>query len=80
MSKQRFYYGIFDDGTEHIEDDWKKKHYFNLDDVAELLNEQQDTIQELERKLKKYANIGEEQLRQIIDLQDELNECRARKL
>lgn len=48
------------------------------DDVVDLLNEQQATIIELERKLKKYAKIGEEQLKQITDLQDELNECRAR--
>ena len=41
-------------------------------------NEQQEIIKELERKLRKYAKIGEEQLRQIIDLQDELNECRVR--
>ena len=43
-----------------------------------MLNEQQSTIQELERKVKKYAKIGEEQLKQIIELQDELRECRAR--
>ena len=47
-------------------------------DVCILLNEQQATITELERKLNKYAKIGEEQLKQIMDLQDELNECRAR--
>lgn len=40
--------------------------------------EQQATIQELERKVKKYAKIGEGQLKQIMDLQDELQECRAR--
>ena len=48
MNKKRFYYGIFDDGTEYIEDDWKNKHYFNLDDVEELLNEQQVTIKNLQ--------------------------------
>ena len=46
--------------------------------LCDFMNEQQNTIQELERKLKKYAKIGEEQLKQITDLQDELNECRAR--
>ena len=35
------------------------------------LGEQQATIQELERKVKKYAKIGEEQLKQIIELQEE---------
>ena len=48
------------------------------DKLKAKILEQQDTIQELERKLKKYAKIGEEQLEQIIELQDELNECRAR--
>ena len=46
--------------------------------LVDLLNMQQATIQELERKVKKYAKIGEEQLKQIIKLQDELQECRAR--
>ena len=58
---------IFDNGVEMADGD-----------VCILLNEQQATIQELERKLKKYAKIGEEQLEQIIDLQDELQEYRAR--
>lgn len=48
MSEKRFYYGIFDDGTEYIEDCWKNKYYFNLDDVEELLNEQQVTIKNLQ--------------------------------
>ncbi len=39
-------------------------------EVVDLLNEQQATIEELERKVKKYAKIGEEQLKQIIELQD----------
>ena len=39
-------------------------------DVCILLNEQQATITELERKLNKYAKIGEEQLKQIMELQD----------
>lgn len=47
----------------------KNKHYTG-DEVADLLNEQQATIEELERKVKKYAKIGEEQLKQIIELQD----------
>lgn len=46
--------------------------------LRKQIGEQQSTIQELERKLKKYAKTGEEQLKQIINLQDELNECRAR--
>lgn len=50
MSEKRFYYGIFDDGTEYIEDYWKNKYYFNLDDVEELLNEQQVTINKLEER------------------------------
>lgn len=49
MSEKQFYYGIFDDGTEYIEDYWKKKYYFNLDDVEELLNEQQARIEMLEK-------------------------------
>lgn len=49
-----------------------------LDLLVDLLNEQQATIEELERKVKKYEKIGEEQLKQIIELQDELRECRAR--
>jgi len=40
------------------------------DKLKAKILEQQDTIQELERKLKKYAKIGEEQLKQIIELQD----------
>ena len=50
MTEKRFYYGISDDGTEYIEDYWKKKIYFNLDDVEELLNEQQSTINKLEQR------------------------------
>lgn len=41
-------------------------------------NEQQETIKELERKLRKYKKIGEEQLKQIIDLQDELKEYKTK--
>lgn len=52
MSEKHFYYGIFDDGTEYIEDYWKKKYYFNLDDVEELLNEQQATINNQEQRIK----------------------------
>ena len=58
--------------------DNKKQHSLYLDEVVFVLNEQQFTITELERKLKKFEKIGEEQLKQIIELQDELNECRAR--
>lgn len=39
-------------------------------EIVDLLNTQQATIQVLERKLKKYAKIGEEQLKQIMELQD----------
>jgi hypothetical protein len=77
MSEQRFtiqessgmylHLPIFDNGVEMADGD-----------VCILLNEQQATIERLERKLKKYAKIGEEQLKQIIELQDELQECRAR--
>ena len=49
-----------------------------LNKMSDEIDEQQVIIIELERKLKKYAKIGEEQLKQITDLQDELNECRAR--
>ena len=48
------------------------------DDIAtkdKKIEEQQTIIQELERKLKKYEKIGEEQLKQIIELQDEINDC-----
>ena len=42
------------------------------------VDEQQATIEEQERKIRKCeAEVGR-QLKQIIDLQDELNECRAR--
>ena len=27
MSEKRYYYNIFDDGTEYIEDYWENKHY-----------------------------------------------------
>lgn len=50
MSEKRYYYNIFDDGTEYIEDYWENKHYFNLDDVEELLNEQQSNIERLEQR------------------------------
>lgn len=50
MSEKRYYYNIFDDGTEYIEDYWGNKHYFNLDDVEELLNEQQSIIERLEQR------------------------------
>lgn len=38
--------------------------------LRKQIGEQQSTIQELERKLKKYAKTGEEQLKQIMELQD----------
>ena len=79
MSEQRFvldklYYTIMTP----IEKISVGRCYMTYREVVETLNEQQVTIIELERKLKKYAKIGEEQLKQISDLQDELNECRAR--
>ena len=50
----------------------------NENEVVDLLNEQQSTIEQQERKIRKCeAEVGR-QLKQIIDLQDELNECRAR--
>ena len=48
----------------------------DLNNVCDVLNEQQATITELERKLKKYAKIGEEQLKQIIELQEENEQLR----
>ena len=69
---------------EIIVTDVETDRVYRYDDISNffglirLLNEQQATITELERKLNKYAKIGEEQLKQIIELQDELNECRAR--
>lgn len=42
-----------------------------LAEKQKIIDEQQATITELERKLKKYAKIGEEQLKQIIKLQEE---------
>ena len=79
MSEQRFvldklYYTIMTP----IEKISVGRCYMTYREVVDTLNEQQVTIIELERKLKKYAKIGEEQLKQISDLQDELNECRAR--
>ena len=61
--------GIYDSKTDKV---------LNVNDVEHKLNEQQYIIQELERKVKKYAKIGEEQLKQIMDLQDKLQECRAK--
>ena len=61
--------GIYDSKTDKV---------LNVNDVEYKLNEQQYIIQELERKVKKYAKIGEEQLKQIMDLQDKLQECRAK--
>ena len=68
---------MFDEHTFFVWDNEKEERMTALN-VTKKLNEQQATIQELERKVKKYAKIGEEQLKQIMDLQDELNECRAR--
>ena len=49
-----------------------------LKDCCKIMNEQEATIQQQERKIRKCeAEVGR-QLKQIIELQDELNECRAR--
>lgn len=61
---------MFDEHTFFVWDNEKDERMCALE-VTEKLNEQQATIQELERKLKKYAKIGEEQLKQIIELQEE---------
>lgn len=46
--------------------------------LRKQIDEQQATIQELERKVKKYAKIGEEQLKQIIELQEENEQLKKR--
>lgn len=56
MSDKRYYYNIFDDGTEYIEDYWENKHYFNLNDVEELLNEQQTIIKSKDKQLERLYN------------------------
>ena len=82
MSEKRYTVGL---QSKTIFDMKTELYLFDNKIICELLNaqnslicEQQATITELERKLNKYEKIGEEQLKQIIDLQDELNECRAR--
>ena len=79
MSEKRFK-GIKILGKEPNEifiKDKEKDYYIRTEDeVVDLLNEQQATITELERKLKKYAKIGEEQLKQIIELQEENEQLR----
>lgn len=49
-----------------------ERHSEDIVKISEL----QATIQELERKVKKYAKIGEEQLKQIIELQEENEQLR----
>ena len=61
--------------TEYVDEEHTPNPLRN-DEVCGLLNEQQATITELERKLKKYAKIGEEQLKQIIELQEENEQLR----
>ena len=68
---------MFDEHTFFVWDNEKDERMTALQ-TTKRLNKQQATIQDLERKVKKYANIGEDQLKQIIELQDELQECRAR--
>ena len=66
---------MFDEHTFFVWDNEKEKRMTALQ-VTKKLNEQQATITELERKLKKYAKIGEEQLKQIIELQEENEQLR----
>lgn len=70
MSERRFIWKCDDENCQ-IYDTKEKKAFFNVE-VVDLLNTQQSTITELERKLKKYTKIGEEQLKQIIELQEEI--------
>ena len=68
---------MFDEHTFFVFDNEKEERMTALN-VTKKLNEQQATINKQERKIKKCeAEVGR-QLRQIIELQDELNECRAR--
>lgn len=68
MSEKRFeiigctVWMVDEDGEEEL---WNPQ-------IVKILNKQQSTITELERKLKKYTKIGEEQLKQIIELQEEI--------
>ena len=81
MSEKRFKSTLDEDTMSimpYLVSDNEEESFYNLQDCVDLLNKQQATITELERKLKKYARIGEEQLKWIIELQDELNECRAK--
>ena len=66
---------MFDEHTFFVFDNVKDDRMTALN-VTKRLNEQQATITELERKLKKYAKIGEEQLKQIIELQEENEQLR----
>ena len=77
MSENRFWFVIDKGKLEYVQDNVTGEK-ITVSELEDLLNEQQATIIELERKLKKYAKIGGVQLKQITDLQDELNECRAR--
>jgi len=77
MNEKRFKLIQIDDYVFQIKD-INNDLYLVAEQICNLMNEQQATITELERKVKKYAKIGDEQLKQIIELQDELNECRAR--
>ena len=84
MGDKRYYYNIFDDGTEYIEDYWGNEHYFNLDDVEELLNEQQAIITELNKQIEQ-LNLAIDDLlshtscdeikKENEQLRKELNDC-----
>ena len=71
MSEQRF--ERWNDHSCKVKDN-QEDTFLKWEDVVHKLNEQQATIKELERKLKKYSKIGEEQLKQIIELQEQLQD------
>lgn len=77
MGDKRYYYNIFDDGTEYIEDYWGNEHYFNLDDVEELLNEQQFTIEQLQKENKQLQKENKRLKESNDELEDELEESSA---
>lgn len=87
MSEQRFTYdNPIGFGKGEIIDNQNNIHYEAtisvllqlLNDFDDVFDEQQATIEQQERKIRKCeAEVGR-QLKQIIELQDELNDCRAR--
>ena len=70
MSEKRFIFYEYDDGTETIEDTEENEYYHfsnelvgllntmsdEIEEVVHKLNEQQATINELRKKLKKYED------------------------